>query len=81
MNWITNYVRPKIQALVNKREVRDDLWAKCDDCGQMVFHRELESNLRVCPHCGYHMRLAARRRLELLFDDGRPPGFASGLSG
>ena len=71
MNWITNYVRPKIQALVNKREVRDDLWAKCDDCGQMVFHRELESNLRVCPHCGYHMRLLARRRLELLFDDGQ----------
>ena len=44
MNWITNYVRPKIQALVHKREVPDDLWEKCTSCGQMVFHRELESN-------------------------------------
>jgi len=70
MNWITNYVRPKIQALVTKREVPDDLWAKCGDCGQMIFHRELEANLRVCPHCGYHMALSARGRLELLFDDG-----------
>ena len=70
MNWITNYVRPKIQALVNKREVPDDLWAKCTSCGQMIFHRELEENLRVCPHCGHHMRLSADKRIELLLDDG-----------
>ena len=70
MNWITNYVRPKIQALVTQKEVPDDLWAKCDHCGQMIFHRELETNLRVCPHCGHHMRISAQRRLELLFDEG-----------
>ena len=70
MNWITNYVRPKIQALVQKREVPDDLWHKCPNCGQMIFHRELEKNLRVCPHCGHHMRIPVRRRLELLYDDG-----------
>lgn len=70
MNWITNYVRPKIQALVQKREVPDDLWDKCSACGQMIFHRELEKNLNVCPHCGHHMRLNVRKRLELLFDDG-----------
>ncbi len=69
MNWITNYVRPKLRALVNKRDIPEDLWEKCPACGQMVFHRELEDNLRVCPHCGYHMRIAAQRRLELLFDD------------
>ncbi len=71
MNWITNYVRPKIQALVTKTEVPEDLWAKCDDCAQMIFHRELESNLRVCPHCGHHMRIPVARRLELLFDEGQ----------
>ncbi len=71
MNWITNYVRPKIRALVQKPEVPDNLWEKCSSCGQMIFHRELESNLRVCPHCGYHMRIPARRRLELLFDDAK----------
>ncbi|MEQ9607395.1 MAG: acetyl-CoA carboxylase, carboxyltransferase subunit beta [Kiloniellaceae bacterium] len=71
MNWITNYVRPKIRALVQKPEVPDNLWEKCASCSQMIFHRELENNLRVCPHCGYHMRIPARRRLELLFDGGK----------
>ncbi|MGF1593256.1 MAG: acetyl-CoA carboxylase, carboxyltransferase subunit beta [Kiloniellaceae bacterium] len=71
MNWITNYVRPKIRALVQKPEVPDNLWEKCSSCSQMIFHRELENNLRVCPHCGFHMRIGARRRLELLFDDAK----------
>lgn len=70
MNWITNYVRPKIQALVNKREVPDDLWAKCNNCGQMIFHRELEESLRVCPHCDHHMRVSADKRIALLLDEG-----------
>ncbi|RMD64947.1 MAG: acetyl-CoA carboxylase carboxyltransferase subunit beta [Alphaproteobacteria bacterium] len=68
MNWLTNFVRPKIRALVN-REVPDNLWRKCPACAQMIFHRELEAKLQVCPHCGHHMRIPARRRLELLFDD------------
>src|SRR3546814_9336903 len=71
MNWITNYVRPKIRALVQKPEVPDNLWEKCSSCGQMIFHSELENSLRVCPHYGFHMRIAARRRLELLFGDGK----------
>ena len=71
MNWITNYVRPKIRALVQRPEVPDNLWEKCSSCAQMIFHRELETNLRVCPHCGFHMRIPARRRLEMLFDEGQ----------
>ena len=71
MNWISNYVRPKIRALVKKTEVPDNLWEKCPDCGQMIFHRELESALRVCPHCAYHMRIGAKARLAMLFDDGK----------
>ena len=70
MSWLTNFVRPKMQALVRRADVPDNLWDKCRPCGQMIFHRELEAALRVCPHCGYHMRLPAARRLELLFDDG-----------
>ncbi|HXV24544.1 MAG TPA: acetyl-CoA carboxylase, carboxyltransferase subunit beta [Alphaproteobacteria bacterium] len=70
MSWLTNFVRPKIQAWVRKSEVPDNLWDKCPNCGQMIFHRELEANLRVCPHCGHHMRLPVAKRLELLFDDG-----------
>jgi acetyl-CoA carboxylase carboxyl transferase subunit beta len=70
MNWLTNYVRPKIRALVQKDDVPDNLWHKCPKCEQMIFHRELEASLNVCPHCGHHMRLTAQKRLELLFDDG-----------
>lgn len=70
MNWISNFVRPKIRALVRKTEVPDNLWEKCPACQAMVFHRELEASLRVCPHCGHHMRIDAKRRLSSLFDDG-----------
>ncbi len=71
MNWLTNYVRPKLQALVRPKEVPDNLWKKCPACGHMIFHRDLEKTLNVCQHCGHHMRLAVLRRLGMLFDDGR----------
>jgi len=70
MNWLTNYVRPKIRALVQRDDVPDNLWMQCPACEQMIFHRELEQALNVCTHCGHHMRLHAERRLQILFDDG-----------
>jgi acetyl-CoA carboxylase carboxyl transferase subunit beta len=69
MSWLDRVVRPKIRALVSK-EAPENLWEKCPACGQMIFHRELETNQRVCTHCGHHMRIAARARLAGLFDDG-----------
>ena len=71
MSWLTNFVRPKIRALVKKPDTPDNLWDKCPACGQMIFHRELEANQRVCTHCGHHLRIGVKRRLELLFDEGR----------
>lgn len=68
MNWLTNFVRPRIKRLVQPREAPDNLWHKCPACSEMVFHRELEKNLRVCPHCEHHLRLPVRQRLEILFD-------------
>jgi acetyl-CoA carboxylase carboxyl transferase subunit beta len=70
MNWLSNFVRPKIRALVRKTDVPDNLWDKCDACGKMIFHRDLDANARVCPHCDHHMRLPAKRRFEMLFDEG-----------
>ena len=71
MSWIANFVRPKLQKLVGgSKEVPDNLWYKCPDCGQMIFHRDLAKNLKVCQHCDHHMRLGANERLEMLFDDG-----------
>lgn len=70
MNWITNVVRPKIQGILRKRDVPDNLWVKCPETGQMVFHRDLEANQWVVPGSGFHMKMAAGKRLELLFDSG-----------
>jgi len=71
MNWLTSFVRPKLQALVRKPEAPENLWGKCPACGQMIFHRELDAAMRVCPHCSHHLRLSWQRRLEMLFDDGK----------
>lgn len=70
MSWLTNFVRPKIQALVGKKDVPENLWHRCPSCDQMLFHRELTDNLHVCHHCNCHMRISAVTRLEMLFDDG-----------
>ncbi|MBB5723034.1 acetyl-CoA carboxylase carboxyl transferase subunit beta [Loktanella ponticola] len=70
MNWITNYVRPKINSLFSRREVPENLWQKCDECGTMLFHRELSDNLYVCTNCDHHMAIGARNRLDALFDGG-----------
>ena len=70
MNWITNYVRPTINSLFSRREVPDNLWTKCSDCGTMLFHRELADNLNVCTNCDHHMPISARDRLASIFDGG-----------
>ena len=70
MSWLSEFVRPKIRALVGAKDVPDNLWHKCPSCEQMLFHRELEENLHVCHACGHHMRISARQRLGMLFDAG-----------
>jgi len=71
MSWLTNFVRPKLRALVAKTDVPDNLWRKCPGCDQMIFHRDLEKTLHVCQHCGHHLRIPVKLRLSILFDDGR----------
>jgi len=70
MSWLTNFVLPKIRAVVSKKTTPENLWRKCPSCEQMLFHRELEANLDVCRNCGHHLRIGAARRLYILFDDG-----------
>lgn len=70
MNWLANYVRPKIQKLIRPKEVPEKLWDKCPACENMIYHRDLEKNFQVCQHCGHHMRISVKRRLEMMFDDG-----------
>ncbi|WP_127901387.1 acetyl-CoA carboxylase, carboxyltransferase subunit beta [Solirhodobacter olei] len=70
MNWISNYVRPKINSLFSRREVPENLWTKCPECGTMLFHRELADNLNVCSSCDHHMAITPRARFTALFDGG-----------
>ena len=70
MNWITNYVRPTINSLFSRREVPENLWQKCSECGTMLFHRELSDNQNVCTNCGHHMHITPRDRFTALFDGG-----------
>jgi len=70
MNWISNYVRPRINSIFSRREVPENLWTKCDECGTMLFHRELAENLNVCTSCGHHMQISPRDRFADLFDGG-----------
>ncbi|MEQ8257791.1 MAG: acetyl-CoA carboxylase, carboxyltransferase subunit beta [Roseovarius confluentis] len=70
MNWITNYVRPRINSIFSRREIPENLWTKCDECGTMLFHRELRENLNVCTSCGHHMPITPRDRFTALFDGG-----------
>jgi acetyl-CoA carboxylase carboxyl transferase subunit beta len=71
MSWLTDYVRPKIRTLLGQRpDLPDNLWSQCPSCEQMVFTKELEKNLRVCTHCGHHLRGTALERLAWTFDEG-----------
>ncbi|MDR7435623.1 MAG: acetyl-CoA carboxylase, carboxyltransferase subunit beta [Armatimonadota bacterium] len=66
LNWLR---RPKY-AQVERREVPAGLWSKCPRCKALVYRKELERNLKVCPKCGYHLRLSARERIAVTFDPG-----------
>ena len=69
MNWIKNFVRPKLQAIVGKKEVPDNLWETCHNCSQMILKKELEKNLFVCPSCDNHFRISTEDRIKILFND------------
>ncbi len=73
MSWLTEIVRPKIRSWLGQevREVPDNLWRQCPACQQMIFHKDLDKSLKVCPHCGHHMRATALERLSYTFDDGK----------
>lgn len=71
MNWLTDYIRPRIRSIVgDQKEVPDNLWAKCPSCEGMLFHRDVKDNLNVCYHCNHHLRITVKERLGYMFDNG-----------
>jgi acetyl-CoA carboxylase carboxyl transferase subunit beta len=69
MSWLTS-VRNALSRVVPAKETPDNLWHKCKGCGQMVFTKELEENLWVCPKCDHHERIAPRLRFAQVLDEG-----------
>lgn len=73
MAWFRKTKKPKPVRMDRPRStVPEGLWVKCEGCKEIVYSRDLERNLKVCPKCGYHFRIDARTRLSLLLDDPQP---------
>ena len=75
MAWFRKEKKP-LEA-IDKTAIPEGLWIKCDDCKEIVYRKEVEQNLSVCPKCGYHFRITARERFEMLFDGGKCKEFAT----
>lgn len=69
MSWLSS-VRNALSSVITKKDTPDNLWHKCKGCGQMIFTRELEENLSVCPKCDHHERIGPKERFTQLFDEG-----------
>ncbi len=68
MNWLSEFVRPKVTKINNTKDIDDGLWNKCPQCGQMLFSREMKKTSYVCFNCGHHLKLYTNKRFSLLFD-------------
>ena len=72
MAWFKKARKPRASSTAKKpSRVPEGLWVKCPDCAQILYNKDLEKNLSVCPRCAYHFRLNATERLRMLFDEGR----------
>jgi acetyl-CoA carboxylase carboxyl transferase subunit beta len=76
MAWFKKEKKPKEPIEQKATAIPEGLWIKCDDCKEIIYRKEVEQNFHVCPKCGYHFRLSARQRFELLFDEGAYKEFA-----
>ena len=69
MSWFSKEKKPK-KALSPEKSSRvpEGLWIKCDGCQQLIWHKEIERNLKVCPKCNYHFRISSEERIQILLD-------------
>jgi acetyl-CoA carboxylase carboxyl transferase subunit beta len=75
MAWFRKEKKPK-EPTEKQVTIPEGLWIKCEDCKEIVYRKEVEQNLNVCPKCGYHFRVSARERFDMLFDDKAYKEFA-----
>ena len=69
MNWLTKLI-PSMGSTKPKSKVPDGLWSSCPSCESVLYAPELEKSLFVCPKCDHHLRIGARKRLEIFLDNG-----------
>ena len=70
MNWLTNFVKPKLKAIKSKILKKESLWVKCPACSQMNFHKDLQEKLYMCSNCDAHLTMPINERLISIYDDG-----------
>ena len=70
MNWLTNFVKPKLKAIKSKILKKESLWIKCPACSQMNFHKDLQEKLYMCSNCDAHLTMPINERLISIYDDG-----------
>jgi len=81
MAWFRKTKKPKPVRMDRPRStVPEGLWVKCEGCKEIVYSRDLDRNLKVCPNCGYHFRIDAPARISLLLDDPEPRELFAGVS-
>lgn len=69
MNWFKRLITTKINTDHSQRKgIPEGVWAKCSSCSATIYNAELERNLFVCPKCNHHIRITARQRIEMFFD-------------
>jgi acetyl-CoA carboxylase carboxyl transferase subunit beta len=82
MAWFKKAKKPKAVREDHRQRssVPEGLWVKCDGCKEIIYAKELERNLRICPKCGHHFRIDAPARLQLLLDEPQPRELFAGVS-
>ncbi|MHB1399483.1 MAG: acetyl-CoA carboxylase, carboxyltransferase subunit beta [Trichloromonadaceae bacterium] len=70
MSWFKKSKAPIAPLEVKKVQMPEGLWTKCKNCNEIIYTKEIERNLNVCPKCDYHFRISARDRIELIIDEG-----------
>ena len=69
MSWFDKLIPPRIKRSANQaKKVPEGIWVKCPSCDTVLYSADLDANQHVCPKCNHHLRIGARRRLELLLD-------------
>jgi acetyl-CoA carboxylase carboxyl transferase subunit beta len=79
MAWFKRARKPITATKQKASRVPEGLWVKCSGCAQVIYNKDLATNLSVCPKCGYHFRIGAIERLRLLFDEGSFTEYDKGL--